>query len=141
VLIAVGLTWKDCYYQPRTKIDAKAQQEYRREREVAEKRASDIRIGVWIIRFARRGYTREDRDLDISALCACAIVLTNKAIPTWESILRRHNERILAAEHCMERGMLPEVVHTRPSFPCGDWNPPLTMEHFNPPYPTNPRTA
>lgn len=113
VLAAVGLTWKDCYYQPRTKLDAKSQAEARRKREADELRASNLRIGTWILRFIENGYTREDRDSDMMVVAVCAIVLSNHTSRHWEHILRTHMERISAANHCMERRILPAVARGR----------------------------
>lgn len=108
VLAAVGLTWRDCYYEPRAKLDAKAQAEARRKRDAEELRARNLRIGEWILRHIERGYTRQDRDADITAIVACAIVLSNRPNPTWESIFKTHWESIAAADHCRLRRMLPQ---------------------------------
>jgi hypothetical protein len=110
VLAAVGLTWKDTLFAQR---DPKEWLEQKRQREITEKRASELRIGTWILRFIENGYTREDRDEDVTVLCACAIVLTNKPNRTWEGILRTTTERIAAADHCLERRMLPAVAKER----------------------------
>ncbi len=110
VLAAVGLTWKDTLFAQR---DPKEWREAQRQREIAEKRASELRIGGWCIRFIENGYTREDRDRDMTVVAACAMVLTNKTIPHWERIFRMHMERIAAAEYCMRRRMLPAVTKER----------------------------
>ena len=107
ILAAVGLTWKDCYYSPRVPLDPKAAAEARRKREEAERRASDLRIGQWIIRFARDGYTRGDRDSDVTAVLACALVLANGEKTPWDALLRVHLERMSAANYCLKYKMLP----------------------------------
>ena len=114
ILATVGLTWKDTLYQ---QIDPKAWREDQRKREIQEKRARDLRIGVWILRFIENGYTLEDHQDDVTLLCACAIALTNKPDRTWERLLRISTERIAAAEHVMERRMMPAVAKPRYPFP------------------------
>ena len=114
VLVAVGLTWKDCYYVPRTKLDAKQQAEERRKREAEERKASQLRVGTWILRFIANGYTTEDRDRDVSVLLACATVLSNNGgTKAWEKVLRLHLERVEAASYCLRHRMLPEVAKER----------------------------
>lgn len=114
VLKAVGLTWKDTYYQPLTKLDRKQQESARRQREASERKSSQLRVGTWILRFIANGYTREDRDYDVSALLACALVLSNNGgTRIWETIFRQHMERVEAANYCMLHGMLPEVAKER----------------------------
>jgi hypothetical protein len=110
VLAAVGLTWKDTLFAQR---DPKEWREAQRQREIVEKRASELRIGAWVIRFIENGYTRENRDDDMKAVAACAIVLSNKSDRGWERILRVTLERIAAAEHCMSRRMLPPTAKAR----------------------------
>ena len=110
VLAAVGLTWKDTLFAKR---DPKEWREAQRQREVAEKRARELRIGTWILRFIENGYTREDRDKDVTVIAACAIVLSNKPNRIWEGILRATTERIAAADHCLSRRMLPAVAKER----------------------------
>ena len=110
VLAAVGLTWKDTLFAQR---DPKEWREAQRKREAEELRAANLRIGAWILRFVENGYTREDRDRDMTVVAACAIVLSNKLIPHWERIFRMHMERIAAAEYCMRRRMLPAVAKER----------------------------
>jgi hypothetical protein len=112
VLAAVGLTWKQTFYRDQ-RIDQKEWLEQKRQREIAEKRAGELRIGTWILRFIENGYTREDRDEDVTVIAACAIVLTNKPNRTWEGILRTTAERIAAADHCLSRRMLPAVAKER----------------------------
>ena len=112
VLAAVGLTWKKLFYEDK-RLDRKEWLDQKRKREAEEKRDSELRIGMWIIRFAENGYTREDRDRDITVLCACAIVLSHGPDRTWEDILRTTTERIAAAGHCLERRMLPSVAQNR----------------------------
>jgi hypothetical protein len=108
VLAAVGLTWQDL--KPKKEwIPPKEYAARLRAQKAAEKRARDLRIGVWILRFAKNGYTRQDRNDDISAICGAAIVLSQRPNRNWEGILRVHMERLLAANHCRERGMLPKV--------------------------------
>ena len=110
VLAAVGLTWKDTLLAQR---DPKEWREAQRQREIAEKRASELRIGEWVIRFIENGYTREDRDRDMTVVAACAIVLSNKPDHAWEGILKTTLERIAAADECMSRRMLPAVAKER----------------------------
>lgn len=111
VLRAAGLAWKDL--RPGAKIDAKELAATKRKLELEEFRASQLRIGDWIVRFIEQGYTREDRDNDMGVIAACAIVLSNRPSGTWERIFRTHMERIAAANHCVERRMLPEVAKAR----------------------------
>ena len=114
VLAAVGLTWKDCYYVPRTKLDAKQQAEERRKREAEELKASQLRVGTWILRFIANGYTREDRNYDMGVICACAIVLSNNGgTKAWDTMLRQHLERVEAANFVRRNRMMPEVAKER----------------------------
>lgn len=112
VLAAVGLTWKQMFYEDK-RLDRKEWLEQKRKREADEKRASEIRVGEWCIRFIERGYTREDRDRDMTVVAACTIVLSNKSNQHWEGILRTTLERIAAADECMSRRMLPAVAKER----------------------------
>jgi len=119
VLATIGLKWTDTLYQQKT--DPKAWAAEKRKREVQEKRASDLRIGKWILRIIGKGYTRDDARQDNAILCACAIVLTSSPSRNlqdiWERILKTATERIAAAEHVMERKMMPEFAAPRDS----DW--------------------
>ena len=113
VLRAAGLTMEALFYDSGRKVDAKEWAETQRKAQQAEERAANLRIGEWCIRFIENGYTREDRDRDITVLCACAIVLSHGPDRTWEDILRTTTERIAAAGHCLERRMLPSVAQNR----------------------------
>ena len=109
-----GATWKDCYYVPRTKLDAKQQAEERRKREAEERKASQLRVGTWILRFIANGYTTEDRDRDVSVLLACATVLSNNGgTKAWDKMLLQHLERVEAAGYCLRHRMLPEAAKER----------------------------
>jgi hypothetical protein len=110
VLAAVGLTWQDTLYEQRQKPDPKTWAEQKRKRKAEEYRASQLRIGTWILRFIENGYTREDRDSDMTVIAACVIVLSNKSIPHWEHLFRTTMERIAAAEHCCSLKMLPRTL-------------------------------
>lgn len=109
ILAALGITWKDVAPQ-RQWVDDKSYREAQRKRETEELRASQLRVGAWILRFIESGYTQEDRDRDVAVVCACAWVLSHKLIPHWEVILRTHLERIAAANHCLERGFLGRLL-------------------------------
>ena len=113
VLRAAGLTMEQLFFDSGRKVDAKAWAETQRKAKEAEKLAANLRIGEWCIRFIEWGYTREDRDRDMTAVAACAIVLSNKSDATWEGILRTTLERIAAADECMIRRMLPAVAKER----------------------------
>lgn len=109
VLAAVGLTWKDL--KPRKEWMPPA--EYAallKQRAAEEDRARNLRIGTWILRFAEHGYTRGDRKRDVSnALAACALLEVD-ALPHREKMLQTSMDRIMAANHCKERRMLPQVA-------------------------------
>ena len=107
ILAAVGLTWKDLLYVPRERLTREAWIALQRTKEADEARKANLRIGEWILRFCERGYTAEDRDRDVRSLLAAAWVLSNKEITAWRSLFNVHLERILAADHCRERRMLP----------------------------------
>ena len=113
VLRAAGLTMEQLFFDSGRKVDAKAWAETLRKAREAEERAANLRIGEWCIRFIERGYTREDRDRDMTVVAACAIVLSNKPDHAWEGILKTHMERIAAANECMSRRMLPAVAKAR----------------------------
>ena len=108
ILSNVGLRMSDLSYSS-SSFDPAAEALARTRQRERDKRSAELRIGEWIIRFAHQGYTRKNRDEDITAICECAWVLSHKTIPHWESILRVHLERIEAADHCRRRGMLPNV--------------------------------
>lgn len=112
VLAALGLTWKDLKTQ-RDWVPTEEFKAMRRKEEADEKRRSETRIGQWCIRFIRKGYTQENEDSDIAAIIACSVVLSQKPVRQWEDILRTHLERMEAARHCMERGMLPKMAAPR----------------------------
>lgn len=112
VLAAVGLTWKDL--KPRKDwLPPKEYAALLKQRAAEEVRARNLRIGTWIIRFIEHGYTRGDRNRDVSCVLAAAHVLSNKEIPAWRSLFDTHMERIMASNHCKERRMLPQVVNPR----------------------------
>lgn len=112
VLAAVGLTWKDL--KPRKEWMPPAEYAALLKRRAAEEeRARNLRIGTWILRFAEHGYTREDRIEDVALACLAAEAMCTKVIPAWENILRVRMERIIAANHCIERKMLPQVAKPR----------------------------
>lgn len=111
VLATLGLTWRDTVYRP-VVFDPKAYREQERQRREAAARCFNLRVGEWILCFIDQGYTRENRADDITVMCACASVLSNPHPPmqsSWERILETHLARIMAAEHCRERGILPNV--------------------------------
>lgn len=107
VLEAAGLKYSDLFYGERP--DPKALREMERKRHLDEQRVRELRIGRWILHFADHGYTLEDRQRDLSSICASAVVLSSKITPHWEKILMTHLERVIAADHCRERRMLPNV--------------------------------
>ena len=107
VLEAAGLKYSDLFYGERP--DPKALRKMERKRRIDEERAANLRIGDWILHFAETGYTLEDRQRDIASICASAVVLSSKITPHWQRIFEVHMERIAAADHCRERGMLPNV--------------------------------
>lgn len=118
VLASVGLTWKDMYYQPWVKPDPKAEAARRRKEAEQAARESALRIGVWVLRFATDGYTLEDREMDMTVIAACGIVLSQPSpAKHMERILRTHLERVAAAEHCLERRILPPVARARYDYP------------------------
>lgn len=107
VLATLRLTWKDTIYRP-VAFDPKAAREQERQRRDAAAKRFNLRVGEWILRFVDQGYTRENRADDITTVCSCALILARKSSIHWERILETHLARIMAAEHCRERGMLPE---------------------------------
>lgn len=109
ILEVLGMKWGDLFYRPRV-FDPKAAREQGLQRRDAAAKRFNFSVGEWIIRFIDQGYTRENRTADITTVCACAIVLQNKSSAHWERILETHLARIMAAEHCRERGMLPETA-------------------------------
>lgn len=113
IVKAAGLTMDALFYDQGRKLDPKAVAEARRALEAEEKRRSETRIGQWCIIFIRKGYTQEDEDSDMAAIIACSVVLSQKPMRQWEVILRTHLERMEAARHCMERGMLPKMAAPR----------------------------
>lgn len=106
ILKAVNLTWRDTYYQPFQKLSPKAWRDALRIREAESTRRSNLRIGELILRFIERGYTQEDHNRDMKVVAACATVLANKSGGHWERMFERTMERIAAADHCRERGMI-----------------------------------
>lgn len=107
IIGSAGLRMRDLFYHSRDLASEALSRNQRRQR---DQRAFNVRVGEWILRFLDQGYTRENRTADVAAVCACAIVLQNKSSAHWESILETHLARIMAAEHCRERGMLPETA-------------------------------
>ena len=83
ILASVGLTWRDILYKNEWLSD-EAYKELQRKKKAEELRSHNIRIGEWIIRFSHQGYTRKNRDEDMTAICECAWVLSHKTIPHWE---------------------------------------------------------
>jgi hypothetical protein len=84
--------------------------EAKRKRDAEESRASQLRIGTWIIRFAERGYTAEEHEQDVAVVTACKAVLAHNDNRPWKHIYRVHTEKIAAGDHCRKRSMLPEVA-------------------------------
>lgn len=109
VLSAVGLRWQDLRPE-RERLPPKEYAALLRKREAEEEKARNLRIGVWILRFLEHGYTAEDRENDVKLCLAASLVLVGKVIPAWENILRIYMERIAAADHCRERGMLGRML-------------------------------
>ena len=106
ILAAVGLRYRDLFFHSRDLASEALARTRQRER---DKRASDLRVGEWILRFAEHGYTLQDRERDLTTVASCGIALSQQPSPRWESILRTHMERIAAADHCRSRGMLPNA--------------------------------
>jgi len=109
ILKAVNLTWKDTLYVPRERLSHEAWQAQQRVREAKELHESNLRIGEWILRFAERGYTLQDRERDVIVSLSAAALLVAKPERHREVLLRTAMERITAADHCRMRGMLPNV--------------------------------
>lgn len=105
---AVGIQVRDLFYDADSRT-AKTVQELR----AAEKRASDLRIGEWVLRFMEHGYTRQDRQNDVRVICAAAFVLSHRPSEMWEKHFRRHWERIQAADHCRSMRLLPRKASSR----------------------------
>lgn len=104
VLAAVGLRWQDLRPE-RERLPPKEYAALLRRREADEEKARNLRIGTWILRFAKNGYTAEDRQTDVSMACLATEALSVKVTPAWERICAMHMERIQAANHCIERGI------------------------------------
>jgi hypothetical protein len=98
ILAAVGLTWKDCV----EKRDTKAWREAQKARKIAEARASNLRVGDWILRFIDQGYTRGDYLRDVVGACFWAQLLSMKDLHHRSRGLANHMERIMAAQHCKD---------------------------------------
>ncbi len=109
VLAAVGLTRKQLFYEDK-RLERKEWLEQKRKRDAEESRASQLRIGTWIIRFAERGYTAEEHEQDVAVVTACKAVLAHNDNRPWKHIYRVHTEKIAAGDHCRKRSMLPEVA-------------------------------
>jgi len=109
ILAAVNLTWKDLLYASRQRLSREAWQAQQRVREAKEIREANLRIGKWILRFAERGYTLQDRERDVIVALSAAVLLAVKYERHREAILRTAMERIAAADHCRLRGMLPDA--------------------------------
>ena len=111
ILASVGLTWKDTLYrQP----DSQEWKKLKREKQLRDEVDRNLRIGNWIVQFIHNGYTREDRDSDVTAIAASALALVEKPSPTWERVLENHMERLVAAEVCRTNKMLPRDA--KPKF-------------------------
>lgn len=108
VLEALGLTWKDLK-PDREWVSPQAFKEAQRKREADEARNREARIGEWCIRFARHGYTLDDRSSDMEVIAACAIVLASKEVQHWHKLLQTHMDRVAAADYCRTHGMLPQI--------------------------------
>lgn len=113
ILASVGLTWRDTYYQPHHRLPRSEWLALQRVREAEETRSANTRIGDLVLRFCDKGYTLADRDRDVTVAVCAAALLTVKPERHRELLLRGAMERITAAEHCRERGMLPNVELAR----------------------------
>lgn len=121
IVSAAGLRMGDLRLNAGVAMDPKAIREAQRKRQAVEMHAKNIRIGRWVLRFLDQGYTLENRAEDIALACAAAGVASQSQKQgeqrVWEGLVHLAFERMEAANHMRDRGMLGHITKS----PC-DWH-------------------